>query len=225
MAAPLGRGPVRHLPRAAVPERAVHHQRVDVAAARVEDGAGQAAQGREAHALPEGDRALVGGDDEIELHRPEAALSRPVARMRAHRPGDPLAPRRLARPSHGRSCTHAPRRRSGSREGNRCRARRRRSRRRRSRGPARANRRAPRASEVLARDRVGLARADHRLQDRPDRGAVGGRRGTDGQGRGGHVGVQDRGDRTLRIFRRAGQGGAPGFPTARHGPEIRSDHG
>src|SRR3546814_12572879 len=57
----------------------------------------QAADHLEPQRLPQPDRADIGADDEVELHRPKAARFRMVDRMQAHRPRDPATRRRRAR--------------------------------------------------------------------------------------------------------------------------------
>jgi len=57
----------------------------------VEEGFGEAADGFESAALPETEGALVGGDDEVELHGAEATLFGVVEGVEAHGAGDSAA--------------------------------------------------------------------------------------------------------------------------------------
>ena len=59
----------------------MHDERIDVACDRMGEGERQPADGREPCRLPERDRAGVGGDDEVELHRPEPRCPRDLHRM------------------------------------------------------------------------------------------------------------------------------------------------
>ena len=54
-------------------------------------GAGQPADDGEAEAFPRPDRAAVGGDDAVELHRAKAAGAGGVERVPAHRPREAAA--------------------------------------------------------------------------------------------------------------------------------------
>jgi len=57
----------------------------------MEEGFGEAADGFESAALPEAEGALVGGDNEVELHGAVAALSGVVEGVEAHSAGDSAA--------------------------------------------------------------------------------------------------------------------------------------
>ena len=61
---------------AALRDRTHHHERVDEPARRVMEGRRQPPDDLEAARLPQPHRPIVGADDEIELHRAEAAQRR-----------------------------------------------------------------------------------------------------------------------------------------------------
>src|SRR5260370_39395910 len=74
-------------------EFAIHDVCVDVAQRRMQEGSGEAADNLKAKTLPQPDRALIGTDHEVELHRAKSALPRSVQRMRAHCSGHAAARR------------------------------------------------------------------------------------------------------------------------------------
>src|SRR5215469_13067103 len=67
---------------------AEHDQGVDVAFRRMVESTREATDNFEAQALPEADGALVGADDEVELHRTKAPGFGVFKRMGAHSAGD-----------------------------------------------------------------------------------------------------------------------------------------
>ena len=66
----------------------MHDERIDEARCRMFVGAGETADDRESKPFPEGDRALIRADHEIELHGLEASTCRKLQRMNTHRAGD-----------------------------------------------------------------------------------------------------------------------------------------
>src|SRR3546814_286381 len=78
-------------------EPAEHYQRVDETLGWMVERPRQPPDHLEPQRLPQPDRADIGADDEVELHRPKAARFRMVDRMQAHRPRDPATRRRRAR--------------------------------------------------------------------------------------------------------------------------------
>src|SRR5688572_7784290 len=68
-----------------------HHQGIDIAESRMVECAGQSAHDLEAEALPEADSALIGADNEVELHRAEALCPREIERVEAHGARDAAA--------------------------------------------------------------------------------------------------------------------------------------
>src|SRR6186713_1906881 len=69
-------------------KRLIHYQYLDVTVPRMRESARHAADHVEPQRLPQPYRALVGADDEIELHAAIAARAGLLERMRAHRPSD-----------------------------------------------------------------------------------------------------------------------------------------
>ena len=69
----------------------VHHEGVHVACVRVQECLWEGSYDGEAAALPEVDGALVGADDEVELHGAEALGARLVEGVPAHAAGDSAA--------------------------------------------------------------------------------------------------------------------------------------
>ena len=82
----LGHGPDHR-------EAAMHDQGVDEAELGVAKRAGDAPDGRKPERRPEMDRALIGRDYEVELHRGEPGFGRGLQRMFAQRTRDALVPR------------------------------------------------------------------------------------------------------------------------------------
>src|SRR6266850_4846255 len=75
-------------------EIAIHDVGVDVSLHGMLECSGKASDNFKSEGLPQTHGALVGADDEIELHRAKSALSRSAQRMRAHRAGHAAARRR-----------------------------------------------------------------------------------------------------------------------------------
>src|ERR1700722_20186410 len=69
----------------------VHHEGVNEAEYRMPETEWEAADLRKPVRLPRPDRALVGADDEIELHGTEASFFGSAQRMLEHQTGDTLA--------------------------------------------------------------------------------------------------------------------------------------
>lgn len=70
---------------------AIHHQNIHESLRGVLKGKRQAADNFETEARPQFNGALVGADDEVELHRAEAAFPGSLERMEAHLAGDAAA--------------------------------------------------------------------------------------------------------------------------------------
>src|SRR6266849_10385477 len=75
-------------------EIAIHDAGVDVTQRRMQEGSGEAPDNFKAKTLPQPDRAVIGADYKIELHRAKSPLPRSVQRMRAHCSGHAAACRR-----------------------------------------------------------------------------------------------------------------------------------
>src|SRR6516165_4783122 len=74
-------------------QRPIHDKSIYITQARVQEGEGQPSDIIEAEALPKFHRTFVRADNEIKLHRLEAARTRAFQRMLAHLPRHPSAGR------------------------------------------------------------------------------------------------------------------------------------